>query len=44
MITFQLQAENERVMGLRPSTHNYDMRYNKIKEIPKFEYSENCPE
>ena len=43
MITFQIQAENERVMGLRPSTHNYDIRYNKIKEIPKFEYSKNCP-
>ena len=36
MIKFQLQAENERIMGLRPSTHNYDAKYTKLKEIPDF--------
>ena len=39
MIIFQLQAENDRVLGLRPSTHNYDGKYKKIKEIPQFEFS-----
>lgn len=37
MITFQIQAENERIMGLRPSTHNYDAHYTKLKELPKFD-------
>ena len=37
MIVVQLTAENERVMGLRPSTHNYDAHYNTIKEVPDFE-------
>lgn len=36
MIKFQLQAENERVMGLRPNIHNYDGKYNKIRKIPDF--------
>ena len=36
MIKFQLTAENERIMGLRPSTHNYDDKYNKLREIPDF--------
>ena len=36
MIKFQLQAENERIMGLSPSTHNYDTKYTKLKEIPDF--------
>lgn len=36
MIKFQLQAENERIMGLRPSTHDYDSKYNKLREIPNF--------
>lgn len=36
MIKFQLQAENERILGLRPNSHNYDAKYNKIKEIPDF--------
>ena len=36
MIKFQLTAENERIMGLRPSTHNYDAKYNKLREIPEF--------
>lgn len=36
MIKFQLKAENERIMGLRPSTHNYDAKYTKLKEIPDF--------
>ena len=34
MISDQLQAENERVRGLRPSTHGYDWKYTKIKKDP----------
>jgi DTW domain-containing protein YfiP len=34
MIKFQLQAENERIMGLRPSTHDYDAKYTKLRTIP----------
>ena len=37
MIKFQLQAENERILGIRPNSHNYDAKYNKIREIPTFE-------
>ena len=37
MIKFQLQAENERILGIRPNSHNYDAKYNKIREIPKFD-------
>lgn len=37
MIKFQLQAENERILGLRPNTHSYDSKYKKIREIPDFE-------
>lgn len=36
MIKFQLQAENERILGLRPNSHSYDAKYNKIREIPDF--------
>ena len=36
MILFQLQAENERVLGLRPDTHPYDNKYKKVKEVPDF--------
>ena len=36
MIKFQLTAENERIMGLRPSTHNYDAKYNKLRVVPEF--------
>lgn len=36
MIVDQLTSENERVMGLRPSTHEYDSKYKKIKKIPDF--------
>jgi hypothetical protein len=36
MIKFQLTAENERIMGLRPSTHDYDDKYTKLREIPEF--------
>ena len=36
MIKFQLQAENERILGIRPNSHNYDAKYNKIREIPDF--------
>lgn len=37
MIRFQLQAENERILGLRPNTHGYDTKYHKLKEIPTFD-------
>lgn len=37
MIKFQLRAENERILGIRPNTHNYDGHYTKLKEIPDFE-------
>lgn len=36
LISDQLRAENERIQGLRPSTHGYDWKYNKIREIPHF--------
>lgn len=36
MIKFQLQAENERVQGLRPNVHASNFKYKKIKEIPDF--------
>ena len=36
MIKFQLQAENERILGIRPNTHHYDAKYQKLKEIPDF--------
>lgn len=36
MIKFQLTAENERIMGLRPSTHEYDAKYNKLRVVPEF--------
>lgn len=36
LISDQLRAENERIQGLRPSTHGYDWKYNKIREIPNF--------
>ena len=36
MIKFQLQAENERVSGLRPNVHAGNFRYTKLKEIPDF--------
>ncbi|MCQ2583216.1 MAG: DTW domain-containing protein [Treponema sp.] len=36
MIKLQLTAENERIMGLRPSTHNYDGKYKRLKEIPDY--------
>ena len=36
MIKFQLQAENERILGIRPNSHSYDAKYNKLKEIPNY--------
>ena len=36
MIKFQLQAENERILGIRPNSNNYDAKYNKLKEIPDY--------
>lgn len=40
MIKFQLQAENERIMGLRPDVHASNFKYKKIKEVPDFEIRE----
>lgn len=36
MIKLQLTAENERILGIRPNSHSYDAKYNKIKEVPDF--------
>ena len=32
-----MQAENERILGIRPNSHNYDAKYNKLREIPTFD-------
>lgn len=37
MISLQLKAENERILGIRPNSHHYDAKYNTLREIPKFE-------
>lgn len=37
MILFQIQAENERILGIRPNSHNYDAKYKKIKPLPTFD-------
>lgn len=37
MIVFQLKAENERILGIRPNTHFYDDKYKKLKTIPQFD-------
>lgn len=37
MIVFQLKAENERILGIRPNTHFYDDKYKKLKAIPQFD-------
>lgn len=36
MIKLQLTAENERILGIRPNSHSYDAKYNKLKEVPDF--------
>lgn len=36
MIKLQLTAENERILGIRPNSHNYDGKYKKLKEVPSF--------
>ena len=36
MIKLQLTAENERVLGIRANSHDYDAKYNKIRKIPDF--------
>ena len=36
MIKLQLTAENERILGIRENSHDYDAKYNKIKTIPDF--------
>jgi DTW domain-containing protein YfiP len=33
MIRFQLEAENERIAGIRPGTHSYDWKYRKKRDI-----------
>ncbi len=40
MIKFQLQAENERVLGLRPDIHPNNLKHKKIKQIPDFKIEE----
>ena len=41
MIAFQIKAENERIEGLRPSTHSYDWKYTKkrVRPVPDFTQS-----
>ena len=34
MIKLQLTAENERILGIRTNSHDYDDKYTKLKEIP----------
>lgn len=36
MIKLQLTAENERVLGIRTNSHDYDAKYNKIRTIPDY--------
>ncbi len=36
MIKFQLQKENDRVEGKIPSTHDFDWKYTRKKEIPDY--------
>jgi len=36
MIKLQLTAENERILGIRANSHDYDAKYTKIKEIPDY--------
>lgn len=36
MIKLQLTAENERILGIRPNSHNYDGKYKRLKEVPDF--------
>ena len=36
IFTFQLTAENERILGIRPNSHSYDDKYSKLKEVPEF--------
>ena len=36
LVTFQLTAENERIMGLRKGVHAHDEKFTKLREIPKF--------
>ena len=36
MIKNQIQAENERIAGLRPNTHASDWKYTKTREMPDF--------
>lgn len=37
MIKLQLTAENERIQGIRPNTHHYDGKYNRLKQVPTFD-------
>ncbi len=37
MIKYQLQCENERILGLRPNIHQKDFKYSKLRDIPEFD-------
>ena len=34
MIKLQLTAENERILGIRENSHDYDAKYTKLRTIP----------
>ena len=36
LVTFQLTAENERILGLRKGVHAHDDKCTRLKDIPKF--------
>lgn len=37
LVIYQLNAENERIMGLREGTHAHDAKFTTLKEIPNFD-------
>ena len=36
MIRLQLTAENERILGIRTNSHDYDDKYTRVKKIPDY--------
>ena len=36
MIKLQLTAENERILGIRTNSHDYDDKYTRVKKIPDY--------
>lgn len=36
MIKLQLTAENERILGIRTNSHDYDDKYTRLKQIPDY--------